>query len=453
MLAFTPNRLRKDVADCEDDMSPIAMKKASLATMVYATAMSLQFTLASPPVSAEGATPDAPAAAHSSDQPIKIGLLAETSGAAGVNGQAMVNGFNLFLDQVHHQIAGRPVQLIIENVEGNPATAVGKLHKLVTQDKVDIVAGLFLSNVALAVGKALDQYKTPFLDGPASADELTQTLHPKWLVRTSFTASQPSHPLGEYAYKTLGMRKVITLGADYAYGYEAVGGFQSSFEKAGGHVVQKLWAPLGFMDFKPLLKQLRTDADGIFMVNVGQGAVLIPQQYKAMGFKMPIIASPTSFDDTLPKIGDAAIGAISCSYYTPYLDSDANQAFVTAFRKKYGRDPSFCAETTYVDGLCIQKAAEQLKGHLEDKEKLLSVLQNLQLENAPRGPLKIEHWNPIENFYVTKVVKVNGRLENKVIDKFANVSQFWTWPPDAYLKMPLNSKNYPPCTYCSSKAP
>jgi len=70
------------------------------------------------------------------------------------------------------------------------------------------------------------------------------------------TGSQPSHPFGEYVAKTLGYKKVAVFGTDYAFGYEVVGGFQRSFEEAGGQIVQKLWAPLGASDLAPYITQL-----------------------------------------------------------------------------------------------------------------------------------------------------------------------------------------------------
>ena len=52
------------------------------------------------------------------------------------------------------------------------------------------------------------------------------------------------------------------------------------------------------------------------------------------------------------------------------------------------------------------------------------------------------------NVYVRKVERVNGRLQNTVIHTFPNVSQFWTWKPDEYLKQPPYTRDYPPCKHC-----
>ncbi|NIN80477.1 MAG: ABC transporter substrate-binding protein, partial [Pseudomonas stutzeri] len=72
-------------------------------------------------------------------------------------------------------------------------------------------------------------------------------------VRTGWASSQPSHPFGEYAYNELGLRKIVTIGFDYAFGWEVVGGFQKTFEDAGGKVIQKIWVPVGNRDYAPFL--------------------------------------------------------------------------------------------------------------------------------------------------------------------------------------------------------
>jgi len=35
-----------------------------------------------------------------------------------------------------------------------------------------------------------------------------------------------------------------------------------------------------------------------------------------------------------------------------------------------------------------------------------------------------------------------------VINTFHNVSQFWTFPPEEFLKQPVYDRTYPPCRYC-----
>ena len=88
----------------------------------------------------------------------------------------------------------------------------------------------------------------------SAADDLTQRDLAKYpyFIRTGWTSSQPSHPFGQWACDQ-GYKRVVAIGADYAFGYEVVGGFQKAFEDCGGQMIQKIWPPLGTKDFGPYL--------------------------------------------------------------------------------------------------------------------------------------------------------------------------------------------------------
>jgi branched-chain amino acid transport system substrate-binding protein len=49
---------------------------------------------------------------------------------------------------------------------------------------------------------------------------------------------------------------------------------------------------------------------------------------------------------------------------------------------------------------------------------------------------------------VRKVERKNGELQNTVIHTFPAISQFWTYKPEEYLKLPVYNRDYPPCRLC-----
>jgi branched-chain amino acid transport system substrate-binding protein len=393
------------------------------------------------------------AAAGDQPTPIKIGFIASLSGVGADASKDMVEGIKLFLKEHNSTIAGHPVQLIIENDQSSPATAMAKALKLIEQDKVDILTGIQLSGSGLAIAPIAEKDKTPLVVAVCGADDLTQRKHFHWLIRTSATASQPTQPFGEWVFKNLGYKRIVTVGVDYPYGWEVVGGFQRGFEAAGGQIVQKIWAPMGFTDFSYLLKQIdQSKADACFICATSASAEILPKQYKDLGIKLPVVAGGTTFDEAyLAHLPDSFIGGYSPMTYCAAIDTPANQHFVSAYKKEYaGRMPSYYAESSYVAGMWIEKAAQQLKGDLSDKAKLLAALKKVELSDAPRGPIKLDEYsNPVENIYVRKLVKSGKGMENALATTFKNVSQFWTWTPSEFLKDPVYSKEFPPCTHCA----
>ena len=163
------------------------------------------------------------------DGPIKIGFLSPLSGAIAQAGKDMYSGCELFWKESGWQIAGRKLEVVLEDDEGQPAMAVTKFRKLVENDKVHLVAGVILSNVAYALVPQIESQGIPTIYPINSAEDLTQRKRPKWLIRTGFSAGGNMHPFGEYAAKVLGYKKVVTIGLDYAFGWETVSGFQQTF--------------------------------------------------------------------------------------------------------------------------------------------------------------------------------------------------------------------------------
>jgi branched-chain amino acid transport system substrate-binding protein len=62
-----------------------------------------------------------------------------------------------------------------------------------------------------------------------------------------------------------------------------------------------------------------------------------------------------------------------------------------------------------------------------------------------RGPVSFDQYgNVVGNVYVRRVARKEGRLVNEVVYTYPNVSQFWTYKPEEYLKNPPYTRDYPP---------
>src|SRR5215468_10455891 len=131
--------------------------------------------------------------------PVKLGVIAPMTGAAAANGKDIVNGLHLYLEQNGQQIAGRKVEVIVEDSQGKPDVALTKLRKLVENDKVQVLLGEVFAHIGYAMAPKVDEYKVPMLYPVIAADDLTQRKPAKWVVRTGWSSSQPNHPFGEDA--------------------------------------------------------------------------------------------------------------------------------------------------------------------------------------------------------------------------------------------------------------
>src|SRR5262249_13820268 len=128
----------------------------------------------------------APLRASAQGGPIKIGLLTPLTGAFAAIGKDMLNGTELYLDEVGRQAAGRKIELIVEDTEGNTATALTKARKLVDQDHVHILSGGLLASTGYAIHPFAEAQKIPTTYPVMSSDHLTQRNPAKWVVRTGW---------------------------------------------------------------------------------------------------------------------------------------------------------------------------------------------------------------------------------------------------------------------------
>ena len=385
--------------------------------------------------------------------PIRIGFVTDLTGPAAQAAKDMVNGLTLYLDEIGSQMAGRKVELIVEDSQGRPDVALTKLRKIVEHDRVHIVAGVLFGHIGYAMAPKVEEYRIPALFTVAASDDLTQRLKYRWVIRTGWASSQPSHPFGEYAARTLGYRKIAVVASDYAFGWEVVGGFQRTFEENGGQVIQKLWAPLGVMDLSPYIAKIRRDADAVLTMIAGASTLQFLKQYEEAGLKarIPLIGGGPAVDEALlPSMGDEALGVVTPLIYSGALETPANRRFVKEYRARFGKVPSYFSETNYTSGRWINEAVKALGGNVEDREKLLAALRKVEIADAPRGPVRLDTYgNPIQNVYFRKVERNReGELQNTVIVTIPAVSQFWKYSPDAFLRQPVYSRDVPPCRYC-----
>jgi branched-chain amino acid transport system substrate-binding protein len=393
-----------------------------------------------------------PVSAPAQTGPVRIGMLAPLTGPFAQLGKDMVNGTELYLDEIGRQASGRKIELIVEDSEGNPATALNKSRKLVEQDKVHVLTGGLLASVGYALQPFIDGQKIPATLPVVAADDITQRKPSKWIVRTGWTTSQPTHAFADWVIKNTKYRKIVAIGMDYAFGYETIGGFQQVFEQNGGQIVQKIWTPLNTNDFAPFLAQIRRDADAVLALFIGRLALQFVKQYETAGLKekLPLLGGGTTTDESvLPQMGDEAIGIVTALHYSQALDNPQNQKFAKAFEAKAGKISSYYSEACYTNARWIVEAIKLVGGKAEDREALLAALRKVDIKDTARGPIRIDAYgNPIQNIYVRKVERVGGRLQNTVIHTYPAVSQFWTYKAEDYLKLPLYSRDYPPCKHC-----
>jgi branched-chain amino acid transport system substrate-binding protein len=117
-------------------------------------------------------------------------------------------------------------------------------------------------------------------------------------------------------------------------------------------------------------------------------------------------------------------------------------------RRDYKVDPGFYAAATYTNGAVLEAALKTIDAKIEDKQSFMNALRNVKVEDTARGPVSFDAYgNVVGDVYIRSVERKGGRLVNTVIKTYPNVSQFWTYNPEEFLKNPVYSRDFPPARY------
>ena len=148
------------------------------------------------------------AASASAQEPIKVGMVVEMSGPFADIGRQIMNGARAYMKVHGDTVAGRKVELIVKDTTGMaPDVAKRVAQELVTNDKVDFLAGFGLTPNALSVAPLATEAKKPMIIMNAATSIIT-TRSP-YIARVSMTLPQVTAPLATWALNN-GIKQVYT---------------------------------------------------------------------------------------------------------------------------------------------------------------------------------------------------------------------------------------------------
>jgi branched-chain amino acid transport system substrate-binding protein len=366
------------------------------------------------------------AGAHAQET-IRIGLVAPFSGPYADYGKQMEAGMKVYMRQHGDSVDGKKVEILVRDTSGaNPEIAKRLSQELVARDKVDFLAGYGFTPDALAAAPIAQQSKTPLVILNAAGSVIPSKS--AYVARVSMTIAQNSAPMATWALKN-GIRKVVTLVADFNPGVDAEKAFKTTFVAGGGQVVESIRVPLRSPELGPYIQRLKdAKPDAVFLwVPSGEHTISFMKNYRERGLAaagIKIIATGDLTDEqVLPAMGDAALGVITTFHYSAAHDSALNKAFVKGFAEVAPQSgmPNFMGAAAYDGMAAIYSVAKSLNGKI-DGDKAMGLLKGMKLD-SPRGPVMIDAQTRdiVQTVYVRKVEKVNGKLANVEFDKFLNV--------------------------------
>jgi branched-chain amino acid transport system substrate-binding protein len=332
----------------------------------------------------------------------------------------------LFMKERGNIVAGRTIVLIRRDVAGAaPDVAKRLANELVVRDNVDILAGFGMTPNAIAAADVAARARKLMVVMNA-AGRLVTTSSP-YVVRTSVVMQQSAAAIGGWAARS-GLRRMITMVADFAPGHEAEAAFSREFSNGGGEIVSTIRMPVSTLDFSAYVQRAKDiKPQGIYLFAPGgASAAALTKALAERGIGGDNIAilgqSELAHQDALSLAGASAVGIVTASHYDSNIDSKRNRDFVKAYKEEFGREPDIFSVGGYDGMRLIYEALERTNGDSHG-DRLVAAVKGATWE-SPRGTLAIhpEKREPIQTIYIRRVENVNGELKNIVIDRIDAVS-------------------------------
>lgn len=336
---------------------------------------------------------------------IKIGFVNTFSGPPASIGNDMRDGFNLGIQNLGGQMAGRPVEVIYEDDTSKPEVGKQKTDKLIEADHVNFLTGYGFSNVLLASLLPAVNAKTFIISANAGPSQIAGEQCSPYFFSVSWQGDQAAQATGEYLNQN-GVKTLFIIDPNYAAGKDVAAGVKANFK--GEIVGEEYTAWPGQLDFSAELTKARAaKPDAIFAFFPGSAGTQFLTQYAQAGLKgqIPLYTAYMIDARTLDRMGDIALGVATAGHWAIDLPNEANRKFVADFRAAYKRDPAFYAAQAYDAANFINSAVVAVKGDLSNQDAIRAAMEKADYASV-RGPYRYgnNHF-PIQNFYLQKVVK------------------------------------------------
>jgi branched-chain amino acid transport system substrate-binding protein len=355
-----------------------------------------------------------PPPAKAEEGPIRIGEVNSYTGMAAFTAPYR-NGWQLAIEEINAAggVLGRKLEVVSRDDGLKPEDAVRAANELVTNEKVAVLAGGFLSNVGLALADFAAQNKILYLASEPLTDALVWSKGNKYTFRLRPSTYMQSAMLAEEAAK-LPAKKWATVAPNYEYGQSSVAAFKQLLQrdKSGVTFVAEQWPALGKIEAGPTVQALAAASpEAIFNVEFGGDLTKFVREGETRGlFKNRTVVSlltgePEYLD---PLKDDAPAGWIVTGYPYDQIETPEHKKFRDAYEKKFKDYPRLGSVVGYSTMKAL--AAAFAKAGSTDTEKLVAAMAGLQFE-TPFGQVTFrasDHQSTMGAFVGKTAVK-NGR--------------------------------------------
>lgn len=362
---------------------------------------------------------------------LKIGQISMLSGAMALYGAQQVEGFRLGLiyasggktdAQGRPIIAGRPVEVITRDDEGNPEKSAQIARELVEKEGVEILQGTVSSTAALALAPVAQEYKMILMVDPAASALITGAYFNPYVFRTSRTNYDDVLVIAKYLVENVGPN-FAHLGVDNAFGTGSGAALAYAVGQYGGQVIKDVYAPFDTTDFTPYIQEvLNSGADCLFLTWSGVGYVQLFDQLEEQGALDQLVIA-TGFGDnaSFAAVYGTAIGQIGLNVYHYTVPTNPINDWLVEQHKKdnNGVPPDLFTAGGFASAIALAEALEKTGGDATG-DVMIAALEGLMFE-GPKGTYYIRPEDHVceQPMNVVRLVNLNPDQDGDGVPEYA----------------------------------
>lgn len=285
---------------------------------------------------------------------ILLGYPNDLSGPVAEVGRAVQNGVRMAEEEINSAggVHGRKLKILVEDNGYDPKKSVLVTQKLIQNDKVfAIVMSTGTAPAAAALPMVL-KAGVPHVC-PTTAALMFSTP----LERLSFGCYPTNGGMVAAGVKFFMEKekrsRFCTIYQDDDFGSEVLEATEKQLAQGGLKLIESVGYKRGATDFSAQVTRVRgANCDVLLLIATVPPAAAIMQEVQRRGWKIPVIASATAYDDSLLKLGkDAVEGMYAVAFVGTPNDEQAPapiKDWARRYTAKFGQAPTVSSTYGYM---------------------------------------------------------------------------------------------------------
>lgn len=354
------------------------------------------------------------------EEPIKVGLITDETGALAIYGAHVLRAFPLGMEYATgsagedgvYTLDNCQIEVIIRDDQSDPQQTATVGRELIEGEGVDILVGSVSSASTATLQELARENEIVLIAQPAAANDITGISFNEYTFRTSRNNYQDAVNICQYL--TTQYTNLVQIAPDYAFGQGSATAFRDACTLYGGNFVSDdIFAPADTTDFTTymdsVLAAVDNSAETLIVTWAGGGFVPLLQAAVDSGVTDEIPIAAAFVDNiVMPAFFASAIGTTSgILYHYTLPDNEINNWLVEQSTERFGTPPDLFDADAMNAAIMVVEALKATGGDTS-ADVLIEAMEGMEFE-GPKGTIYIrpEDHVAIQDMYIATLVNVD----------------------------------------------